>query len=301
MTYRLANTLLKLENISLKFGEKQVLSDVNLEVKNIVDESACKGQVITLLGRSGVGKTQLMKIIAGLLKPSTGNVLIGLEQKPVEPGTVGMVLQNYPLFQHRTLLGNLQLVSSDKEKIETFLNDFDLVEHKDKYPSQMSGGQRQRTAIVQQLLCSEHFILLDEPFSGLDPVAIEKLCKNITKVANRDDANTVLISTHILEPSLAISDSIIMLGTNCATSTPVIGGIEPEGPIVDVNQTFKKMIIKTGENKMVERGWGEKIPGATIKYYYDLAANGLAWNPEIRKDPRFTELVEQIRTIFQTL
>jgi polar amino acid transport system ATP-binding protein/sulfate transport system ATP-binding protein len=139
----------------------------------------------------------------------------------------------------------------------------------------MSGGQRQRTAIVQQLLCSEHFILLDEPFSGLDPVAIEKLCKNITKVANRDDANTVLISTHILEPALAISDSIIMLGNDYTTDLPSHGMLSLEPVKLD--------------------------NGAKIKYVYDLAANGLAWNPEIRKDPRFTELVEQIRTIFQTL
>ena len=273
--YHLEDTLLKLDDISLSFGKKLVLRDINLEVKNIVSSETTKGQVITLLGRSGVGKTQLMRIIAGLLKPSTGQVLVGLDQHPVEPGQVGMVLQNYPLFAHRTLLSNLQLICSDKAKINSYLEDFDLIEHRDKYPSQMSGGQRQRTAVVQQLLCSDHFILLDEPFSGLDPVATEKLCKNITKVVNSDDANTAILSSHVLEPSLAISDMVIMLGNDYTTDLPSHGMLSLEPVKLD--------------------------NGATIKYQYDLAANGLAWNPEIRKDPKFTELLEQIRTIFQTL
>ncbi len=266
--YKVTDTLLKLDNISLSFGDKKILRDINLEIKDIVGDSNTLGQVTTLLGRSGVGKTQLFKIIAGLIKPSTGTVSVGLGQFPVLPGMVGMVLQTYPLFAHRTLGSNLWMAykgdpSLRGAKITQYLHDFDLIEHADKYPSKLSGGQRQRAAIVQQLLCSEHFILLDEPFSGLDPVATEKLCKVINKVANQDSNNTVIISSHILEPSLAISDSVYMLGN-------------------DYN----------GE---------EKIPGAYIKHSFDLAANGLAWNPEIRKDPNFTSLVENIREIFHTL
>lgn len=263
MTHQLKNTLLTLEDVSLKFGPKLVLRDINMTVKDIVTTNSVTGQVTTLLGRSGVGKTQLLKIIAGLLKPTTGKVLIGEEQMKVEPGVVGMVLQTYPLFEHRTLVGNLQLVCSDKERIDHYMHEFDVYEHRDKYPKQLSGGQKQRTAIVQQLLCSKHFILLDEPFSGLDPVATEKLCLNINKVANQDESNTVIISSHVLEPSLAISDSVWMLGH------------ETEGQC--------------------------KVEGATIRYMYDLAAVGMAWNPEIRKLPQFNQLVEDIREIFKTL
>lgn len=272
--YTKTNSLLKLENISLKFGEKLVLRDINLDVKDIVAVGTVRGQISTILGRSGIGKTQLFKIIAGLLKPTSGSVLIGEKQVTVEPGMVGMVLQNYPLFQHRTLLSNLQMVCSDKSKINDYLAEFDLFEHKEKYPAQMSGGQRQRAAIVQQLLCSEHFILLDEPFASIDPVAIEKLMRNILKVANRDETNTIIISSHLLEPALAISDSVYMLGCE------------------DDRQEFLSAEQKTITHKK---------PGATIRYFYDLAASGLAWNPEIRKDPKFIELVEDIRKIFQTL
>lgn len=301
MEYKLAQTLLKLENISLSFGKKLILRDINLEIRDIVSDIETKGQVITLLGRSGVGKSVLFKVIAGLYRPSSGQVLVTGDQIPVKPGMVGMVLQNYPLFQHRTLEKNLSLVCDDKTKIEQYMSDFDIIEHRDKYPSQLSGGQRQRTAIVQQLLCSDHFVLLDEPFASLDPVAIEKLCKVINKVASLDERNTVIISSHILEPSLAISDSVYMLGNNCTTSTPTIGAMETEGIIMDINSHFKKMLIRRNDESIVERGWGEKIPGATIRYYYDLAAAGLAWDPEIRKKLEFTKLVEQIRDTFQTL
>jgi ABC-type nitrate/sulfonate/bicarbonate transport system ATPase subunit len=264
MQYTLGNDLLRVEDVSLNFGTKKVLRDINLVIKNIQGSSSTLGQVVTILGRSGVGKTQLFKIIAGLLKPTSGQVLVGQDLHPVSPGVVGMVLQTYPLFAHRTLLGNLELVCSNEDLINEYLNEFDIYDSRFKYPKQLSGGQRQRTAIVQQLLCSSGFILLDEPFSGLDPVATDKLCRNISKVANHSENNTVIISSHILEPSLAISDSVYMLGH-------------------EVNNT------------------GDRVEGAVFKSGFDLAANGLAWNPEIRKDPRFSKLVEDIRAIFQTL
>lgn len=265
--YKLNETLLKLQDINLSFGDNLILRDINYEVKDITRDNNITGQVITLLGKSGVGKTQLMKIIAGLQAPTQGRVLLGKHQVDVQPGLVGMVMQSYPLFNHRTLLGNLELVSDDKEKIMYYCNEFDIVDHLNKYPSQLSGGQRQRTAIVQQLLCSDKFILLDEPFSGLDPVATEKLTQNILKVANQDDENTVIISSHILEPSLEISDTVLMLG----------------------------------HDYLVDGDKREKVKGATIKHMFDLASHGLAWTPNIRTNPLFRELIEDIRKIFKTM
>lgn len=267
MNYTLAETILKLEDVSLRFGDFLCLRDINIEVKDIVSTVTTLGQVTTLLGKSGVGKTQLMKIIAGLQKPTTGTVLVGKEQKAVEPGVVGMVLQTYPLFKHRTLESNLNLVSNDKEKIEYYMQEFDIYQHRKKYPKALSGGQKQRTAIVQQLLTSEHFVLLDEPFSGLDPVATEKLCRVINKIANLDEQNTVIISSHILEPSMAISDSVWIVG----------------------HEYVMKEEVRT------------KVEGATILYQEDLASQGLAWQPDIRKERKFIDLVENIRNTFQTL
>ena len=273
MKYSKGGPLLTLESVNLSYEGNRVLRDINLQILDIQGFDKNLGQVVTLLGRSGVGKTQLFKIISGLMKPTSGNVLIGLEQKPVAPGIVGVVQQNYPLFKHRTLMQNLQLVSKDKERIDYYLNEFDIWDRRNAYPSQLSGGQRQRSAIIQQLLCSEHFILLDEPFSGLDPVATDKLCYNIDKVVHLDSQNTVIISTHILSPALAISDEVWMLGYEYQ--------MEP----TDL----------TGNPELV------KVPGAILKHKYDLAAEGLAWNPDIRKDHRFQELTEEIRDLFKTL
>lgn len=269
--YHLTDTLLTVKDLSLKFGDKLILRDINLEIKDIVTQNSITGQVITLLGKSGVGKSQLMLTIAGLQSPTSGQVLVGKDQVPVEPGIIGMVLQDYPLFEHRTVIANMELVSDDKEKIDYYLHEFDIYDCKQKYPPNLSGGQRQRSAIVQQLLCSDKFILLDEPFSGLDPVATEKLCRNINKVANQNSENTVIISSHILEPSLAISDTVWMIGHEYVQLTE-----DPVGP-------------------------KQKVEGAKILRHIDLAAQGMAWRKDIRRDPMFVELVEDIRSYFNQI
>lgn len=266
MTYSKAETLLSFNNVSLAYGDKLILRDINLEVKDIIGEIST-GQVVTLLGRSGSGKSTLFKILAGLLHPTTGEVRIGAAQELTQSGKVGLVLQSYPLFGHSTVQENMKLVCKDQTKIDTYLNEFDIWDHKKKYPKELSGGQRQRAAIVQQLLSSEHFTLLDEPFSGLDPVATDKLCNIIQKVAHLDSLNTVIISSHILEPAIAISDSIWVLGHQY--TEPAIGR--------------------------------EKVPGATILFQEDLAVQGLAWNPDIRKTQNFTTKVDEIRELFKTI
>lgn len=258
--YSLGETLLKLDSVSLSFGSNLILRDINLEIKDILADRVT-GQVVTLIGESGIGKTQLLKMIAGLRSPTTGSIMIGFG--PTKAGLVGLVDQKYPLFQHRTLISNLKLVSSDKDKIELYLNEFNLFEHKDKYPAQLSGGQRQRAAIVQQLLCSEHFILLDEPFSGLDLKAISKLCDVIRKLASLDELMTIVISSHIFAPALALSDHAWMLGYE-----------------------------KTSEGK---------IPGAVVLKQYDLIQLGLAWRPNIEFDSDFIAFTKQVELTFKSI
>lgn len=263
-SYTADKPLLSMKNVSLKYGDKIILRDINIQILDLVRAGATTGQVCTVVGKSGVGKSQLFKLIAGLQQPTTGDILIGLEQKPVVTGAVGMVSQNYPLFGHRTVQSNLSMVTKDKGKIEYYLNEFNLTAHKDKYPIQLSGGQRQRVAIIQQILCSEHFILLDEPFSGLDPLATQKLCDIIIKIANMDELNTILISSHVLEPSLAISDTVWILG-NEANQNP------PPG----------------------------YHAGATIRFVEDLASQGLAWRTDIYSDPQFVAMCNKIRGVFK--
>lgn len=269
--YDLGKTLLKLDSVSLSFGSNLILRDINLEIKDIVRSGGTTGQVVTLIGESGIGKSQLMKMIAGLQDPTSGTVLIGESQVPTKAGLVGLVDQKYPLFLHRTLMSNLKLISKDKEKIDTYLNEFNLYEHKDKYPAQLSGGQRQRSAIVQQLLCSENFMLLDEPFSGLDLKAVDKLCGIIEKVAKLNEFNTVIISSHIFEPALALSDHAWILGYEYTTE------VTEEG------------LTTT------------KVPGAVIREKFDLAAQGLSWRPDLRFDSDFISFVKEVEKKFKSI
>lgn len=266
--YTKEGVLLSLNDISLSFGDNLVLRDISFEIKDIV-RTQVTGQIGTIVGKSGVGKSKILEIIAGLLEPTSGCVKTGLDQHPVIRGEVGMVAQNYPLFEHRTLNSNLKLVCKDQTKIDYFLNEFNLFDKKNLYPKVLSGGQRQRGAIVQQLLCSEHMILFDEPFSGLDPIATEKLCDVILKVANMDSLNTILITSHIIEPALAISDSLMVLGHEYKT---VEGQKDPV-----------------------------KVPGAIIRYCEDLAARGLAWRKDIKYEKDFIDFCKEVEKTFKTI
>jgi ABC-type nitrate/sulfonate/bicarbonate transport system ATPase subunit len=219
--------------------------------------------VVSLIGRSGIGKTQLFKILAGLNQPTKGTVKIGADLHPVQEGEVGVVSQNYILFNHRTVKQNFEIaLEHNKEKLnagdkENIVNDyaekFGLKEHLSKYPLQLSGGQRQRVSIIQQAMTSNKFILLDEPFSGLDAVVIDKVIELLVKVSTLDELSTLIIISHDIENSLAISDTAFILA----------------------NQSGKE--------------------GATITEELDLIEMGFAWQQDIHTDKKFQDLVKQMK------
>src|SRR3954469_2652666 len=108
MKYSKNEVLIDVQGVNLTY-DKQILRDVNFRIHNIVRPEVSQGQVISLIGRSGIGKTQLFKILAGLISPDSGEVKVGLEQRAVEAGDVGIVSQNYILFNHRTIYENFRL------------------------------------------------------------------------------------------------------------------------------------------------------------------------------------------------
>ena len=259
--------ILTLRDISMQFGGEVILRDISLDVLNVVRPGVQQGQVVGFYGRSGIGKSVLCRIIAGLLLPSTGTVQVANPQRPVCPGDVGFVQQRYPLFDHRTLLDNLLVAAARKHgpadaktRTEDMLARFDLAQHRRKYPAQLSGGQRQRAAIAQQLLCSEHLIILDEPFSGLDIAMIDEVKKIIVEVTTSDELNTVVIVSHDLATTTALSDTLWLLG--------------PERDAA-----------------------GQCLAGATIskKHQYNLAEMGLAWQYGIQAKPEFVQLIEHLK------
>ncbi len=266
-------TLLKIENICKEFPMNDgttfvALKDFSLEIHNIKD----KPQIISLLGPSGSGKTTALRIIAGLDRPTSGDVLIsnGTDQqlRHVRVGDVGVVFQRYPLFEDLNVLHNLidPAVRSGmdkdaaKEKALRFLDSFGLVKQGLAWPMQLSGGQRQRVAIMQQLMLDRHFIILDEPFSGLDPVNILNVINLISKIAHQNTLNTFIIITHDVTSALIISDHIYLLGRE-------------------------------------RDAGGEPKQGSKVMKEYDLIAEGLAYRQDIEDLPRFAQIRKEIRLV----
>ncbi len=247
-----------------------ILKNIHQQVRDIVRPDMSQGQIVAILGPSGIGKSTLFEIIAGLRVPTKGSIQTYDTVKkclvPVRAGVVGMVYQSYELFPFLTVRAQLELGAEKgglkggqaREKADFYLDHFRLKEHSRKYPNQLSGGQRQRLAIAQQLLCSNMLLLMDEPFSGLDPVIKASICELIADVAKLDDLMTILIVSHDIEPTLSIADTVWLMGKT------------PEG-------------------------------SATIVENINLLERGLCWRKDIREDSEFRDLVFKVTQRFTEL
>lgn len=255
-----AEVILHADNINLSFDDKIILRDINFKIQDIIRPNMLQGQVVSLIGRSGIGKTQLFKILSGLQQPTSGNVFIHRDKK-VKAGDMGVIFQSYYLFEWRTIMQSLMMAAkqnpslkgNEKAAIQTYAEDFSLTEHLHKYPDQLSGGQRQRVSIIQQLLKGSDFLLLDEPFSGLDVCVLDKVVELLLQVSVSDELKTLIIVSHDIETAIAISDTVFILGTE------------------------------------------EGKPGATIKKEIDLVERSLAWQKDIKKEKAFGEMVQEIK------
>jgi ABC-type nitrate/sulfonate/bicarbonate transport system ATPase subunit len=245
MQYEQKDTILHVENLSVAYGEKVIIKDINLIEKDTIRPGKNQGQTIAVLGRSGRGKSTFFRALTGLEKPTTGHVLIpdymqevknGMQPaKVVHEGDVGFVNQKYTLFRHKTVyqallfaLRNTTLTKNEKdEKIMHYLVEWGLEKCRDQYPVFLSGGQKQRTAILEQLLSSGYYMVLDEPFSGLDVGNIDNV-KNAFQLINANhELNTIIFSTHDIELAVELADSIYIMGY------PTIDGeVEHVGTII---------------------------------------------------------------------
>jgi polar amino acid transport system ATP-binding protein/sulfate transport system ATP-binding protein len=271
-SFTYGETLLEISNVSLEYEGKSILRGVNASIKDIIRPNSTTGQIVGFLGPSGIGKSQLCRIISGLNTPTSGLVSVHNSGKPVQAGEIGVVAQSYPLFEHRTVFSNLLLSAMQKEKnaniakekVLEYLNEFELADKRNLYPAQLSGGQRQRAAIIQQVLCSEHFLLMDEPFSGLDLLMLEKTCSLLSRIANMHELNTIIVVTHDVTAAASISDHLWLMGR------------------------------ETGED-------GKKIQGSKIMKEYSLVDAGLCWHPEIITTTRFTDFVSEVKDEFRNM
>lgn len=271
-THTIGETILKIQNVNVAYDGRPILRDLNAEIRNITRPDCLQGQVVALLAPSGMGKTTLFRILAGLEMPHSGQVLVEEKGVPVQRGMVGVVAQDYPLFEHRTVSGNLILAArmagasaaDASSRATELLKRFGLQDHGSKYPSQLSGGQRQRVAIAQQVLCSDHFLLMDEPFSGLDLLAIDAVIRLIGEIAVGDELKTIIIVTHDIGAAIEVADTIWLLGRD-------------------------------------RDDRGNAIPGARIQKIYNLIERGLAWREKVSTTPEFFDVMAEIRQAFPLL
>jgi ABC-type nitrate/sulfonate/bicarbonate transport system ATPase subunit len=293
--YSKGETLLQVKDVSLTYDGKCILRDIHFSIDDIIRPGIQQGQVVSLIGRSGIGKTQLFRILSGLQKPDRGEILVhGISEngfpkkitryseksnvgpsdtepsvrsgkpwtlRPVHAGDMGVIFQNYYQFGWRTVEQSLRLAARqnkalaghEQDAILEYAAQFELSDVLKRYPRQLSGGQQQRVSIIQQLLKGSDFLLLDEPFSGLDVCVLDRVVSLLQKVSLSNEFKTLIIVSHDIATAVAISDTVFILGRK--------GGQE----------------------------------GSTIVRSIDLMERGLAWQEHVQEEKAFAETIREIK------
>ena len=201
--------ILDIKNLSYSFGNNPILKDINIHVN--------KNEMVAIVGSSGVGKSTLFNLIAGVLKKQVGEITINGSNDYI--GKVAYMLQKDLLFEHKTIIDNviLPLIIAKVNKKEALeegnkiLKQFNLDKYANKYPQQLSGGMRQRVALIRTYMFKRKIFLLDEAFSALDAITKKELHKWYLDLKKEFDLTTLLI-THDIEEAVFLSDRIYILG-----------------------------------------------------------------------------------------
>lgn len=211
--------MLRLSSISKSFGPHSILKDVNLEIR--------EGEFVAIVGYSGTGKTTLINLIAGLVTPDSGTIL--LNGQPVKgPGPDrGIVFQNYSLLPWMTVFENILLAvdqvfpdwttAQKSEQVEKYLGMVKLTPARDKRPGELSGGMRQRVSVARALSTEPGILLLDEPLGALDALTRATLQDEILSIWERDK-RTVLLITNDTDEGILLADRIIPLSMGPAAT-----------------------------------------------------------------------------------
>jgi len=195
--------VVEIKNISMIYhtldGETEAIKDLSLDINH--------GEIVLLVGPSGCGKSTLLSIIAGLIKPSKGTVLINEKEVKGTTGEIGYMFQRDHLFEWRTILGNVLIGLEIQDKItdetkkftEKLLDTYGLGEFKNHYPRQLSGGMRQRVALIRTLACKPDILLLDEPFSALDYQTRLAIADEIGTILKKEKKTAFMVTHDIAE------------------------------------------------------------------------------------------------------
>ena len=201
---------LRAEGIAKAYDGRVIIQDVSLHLE--------QGELVCLLGTSGAGKTTLFHSLSGLERPEQGRVLLFGEEITGHPGRISYMLQRDLLLPHKKILDNVALplvIQGEKprlarEKARVYFEQFGLDGTQDKYPAQLSGGMRQRAALLRTFLGSKGVVLLDEPFSALDALTKREIHRWYMGMMDQLQLTTLFI-THDIDEAILLSDRIYIL------------------------------------------------------------------------------------------
>lgn len=240
-------SVLKVNEVSKAFENEKIIENISLELH--------EGEIVSLLGVSGGGKTTLFNIIAGLSVPDKGEVFLDGENITGKPGFISYMLQKDLLLPYRTILDNVALPliirgmkkKEAREKASVYFEEFGLEGTQKKYPAQLSGGMKQRAALLRTYMFSEKVALLDEPFSALDMLTKGTVHEWYLDVMEKIKLSTLFV-THDIDEAILLSDRIYLLTGKPGTITKEIVIKEQKPRSKDFNLTeeflsYKKEII----------------------------------------------------------
>lgn len=206
---------LRTENLVKRYRTRTVVKDVSFEVE--------QGEIAGLLGPNGAGKTTSFYMIVGLIQPNSGKIFLDDEEITYEPvyrraqKGIGYLSQEASVFRRLSVEDNIRAVlemtklskEEQKFRVESLLNEFGLQKIRKSLGIQLSGGERRRTEIARALALKPNFILLDEPFAGVDPIAVEDIQEIVTKLKDKNIG--ILITDHNVHETLSITDRAYLL------------------------------------------------------------------------------------------
>jgi NitT/TauT family transport system ATP-binding protein len=207
-------SLLRISDISMNYhsvkGETPALKNINFEVN--------EGEFVSILGPSGCGKSTLLNIMNGLLEPSSGQVLYKGKDIKNNLDKIGYMFQKDHLFEWNTVWENVilglkikkQLNDESRERVNELLDTYGLLRFKNHYPSELSGGMRQRVALIRTLALKPEILFLDEPFSALDYQSRLLVCDDVYNIIKTEKKTTIMV-THDIAEAISMSQKVIVL------------------------------------------------------------------------------------------
>ena len=229
--------LLELKNVSLTY---QTLTDEITAISGL-SFNCNEGEFLSIVGPSGCGKTTILSLVAGLIKPTSGKIVIDGEEVNKNNFNLGYMLQKDQLFPWRTIEKNVLLPLEIQRKLtveninyaNSLLDKYGLKDFKKNYPDQLSGGMRQRAALIRTLVPNPKILLLDEPFSALDYQTRLSVCDDVYSIIKAERKTAVLV-THDISEAISMSDKIIVLTDRPAQVKSIFK------PMLDGNSPLRK-------------------------------------------------------------